>query len=68
MLKKDSAKLNELIVEAITEALRIEVVSNDVINNYGNEAGDIYYAKTANRSLLSRMNNFVQMVYALMNI
>lgn len=64
MLKKVFAKLNELIIEAITEALRIEGVSKDVINNYVNEAGDIYYAKTANRSLVARTNNYVQMVYA----
>lgn len=54
---KDFSRMEELIREAIATALRMEGVHENVINNYLADADEIRFSKTANRSLVARMNN-----------
>lgn len=56
---KSFARMKELIREAITTALRMEGVREDVINNYMADAGEIVFSKTANRRMVAKMNNTV---------
>lgn len=58
--KKDFSKIKELIYEAITEALRMEGVRKEVIEAYMAKAGEISFSKTANRSIVAKMNNAVR--------
>ena len=57
---KDFSKIKELIYEAITEALRMEGVSKEVIKAYMAKAGEISFSKTASRSMVAKMNNAVR--------
>lgn len=58
--KKDLSKINELIREAIITALRMEGVRKEVIEAYMEKAGEITFSKTANRSMVAKMNNAVR--------
>jgi hypothetical protein len=57
---KDFSKIKELINGAITEALGMEGVRKDVIEAYLAKAGEISFSKTANRSMVAKMNNAVR--------
>jgi len=59
---KDYAQMKNLIPEAIIMALRMEGVSEDVINNYMADAGEIVFSKTANKSLVAKLNHAVDEV------
>src|SRR5690554_5176630 len=59
-ITKDFSKIKELIHEAISEALRIEGVRSEVIEDYLKKAGDISFSKTANRSMVAKMNNTIR--------
>jgi len=56
---KDFARMKELIKEGIITALRMEGIREDVINRYMADAGEIAFSKTANRSMVAKMNNAV---------
>ncbi|SDN64707.1 plasmid pRiA4b ORF-3 family protein [Bacillus sp. OK048] len=58
--KKDYSKINELIREAISTALRMEGVRKEVIEAYMETAGEITFSKTASRSMVAKMNNAVR--------
>lgn len=58
--KKDFSNIKELICSAIREALRMEGVHKEVIETYMEKAGEITFSKTANRSLVAKMNNAVR--------
>ncbi|WP_339173297.1 hypothetical protein MKY51_14360 [Solibacillus sp. FSL R5-0691] len=62
LLKKDLANLEELIHEAIRVALRMEGVSNAVIETYLASSKGLSFSKTANRSMVARLNNTVNEV------
>ena len=51
--------MKELIREAIRVTLRMEGIREDVINNYMADAGEIVFSKTANKSMVAKMNNTV---------
>lgn len=57
--QKDFIEIKKLIREAIVVALYMEGVSKDIINSYMADAGEIVFSKTANRSLVAKMNNAV---------
>jgi len=57
---KDFARIKELIQEAITAALRVEGVSEDVITNYFTAGGEIEFSKTADRSTVAKLNHAVR--------
>ncbi|GIN57391.1 plasmid pRiA4b ORF-3 family protein [Lederbergia ruris] len=57
---KDFSKIKELIYEAISEAFRMEGVRKEVIEAYMAKAGEISFSKTANRSMVAKMNNAVR--------
>ncbi|MCF3943038.1 plasmid pRiA4b ORF-3 family protein [Oceanobacillus alkalisoli] len=59
-VKKDFSNARGLILEAITEVLRIEGVSQTIINAYIHKAGEISFSKTANRSMVAKLNNTVR--------
>ncbi len=61
-LKKDFKKIKKLISEAISEAFRMEGIRQDVIDAYMVAAGDISFSKTANRSIVAKLNNTVREV------
>ena len=58
---KDFARMKDLMREAIIAALRMEGVCETVIERYMADAGEIEFSKTANRSMVAKMN---QAVYA----
>lgn len=62
LLKKDLANLEELIHEAIRVALRMEGVSETVIDKYFALSKDLAFSKTANRSMVAKLNNTVREV------
>lgn len=62
LLKKDLANLEELIHEAIHVALRLEGVSETVIDKYFALSKDLSFSKTANRSMVAKLNNTVREV------
>lgn len=59
-VKKDFLKINELIRIAITVAFRMEGIREEMIQAYLEKAGEITFSKTANRSLVAKMNNAVR--------
>lgn len=59
---KDFSRLKELIPEAIVVAFRMMGVREDIIENYLAAAGEVVFSKTANRSMVARMNNTVNEV------
>jgi hypothetical protein len=59
---KDFTRMKELIKDAIITALRMEGIREDVINRYMADAGGIMFSKTANRSMVAKMNNAVHEV------
>lgn len=58
-MKKNFTNLKGIIQEAITEALRMEGVRDDVIEAYFSSAGKISFSKTASRSMIARMTNAI---------
>lgn len=62
LLKKDLANLEELIHEAIRVALRMEGVSETVIDKYFALSKGLTFSKTANRSMVAKLNNTVREV------
>lgn len=56
---KDFSRMKELISEAIIVALRMEGVRKDVIESCMAKAGEISFSKTANRSMVAKMNSAV---------
>lgn len=62
LLKKDLANLEELIYKAIRVALRMEGVSETVIDKYFALSKDLVFSKTANRSMVAKLNNTVREV------
>ena len=63
---KDFTRLDKLIREAIIVALRMEGVAEDVIERYMDKTGEISFSKTANRSMVAKMNNAVGEIEAMM--
>lgn len=57
---KDFTNIQELIREAIITALRMEGVREDIIHRYMDDAGEVVFSKTANRSMVAKMNNTVR--------
>jgi hypothetical protein len=57
---KDYARIKELIQEAITAALRVEGVGEDVITSYLTAGGEIEFTKTADRSMVAKLNHAVR--------
>ncbi len=57
---RDFARIKDLIREAIIVALRMEGISEIVIDKYMTDAGEIEFSKTANRSLVGKMNHAVR--------
>ena len=55
--------MRELIHKAIVEALRMEGISEAVIDRYMADAGEIQFSKTANKSLVAKLNKAVKDVY-----
>ena len=62
LLKKDLANVEELIHEAIRVALRMEGVSETVIDKYFALSKSLSFSKTANRSMVAKLNNTVREV------
>ncbi len=56
---EDFARIKDLIPEAIITALRMEGVCEAVIDRYMTDAGNIEFSKTANRSMVAKMNRSV---------
>ncbi len=54
--QKHFKRLGEHIITALKETMREETVKQEVVDKYLEEAGDIVYTKTRNRSLLAKMN------------
>ena len=59
---KDFARIKELISEAIIVALRMEGVREELIESYMTDTGEIMFSKTANKSMVAKMNNAVREV------
>ena len=57
----DFARMRELMREAIVQALRMEGGVETVIDRYMADAGQIEFSKTADRSMVAKLN---QAVYA----
>ncbi|MER2030879.1 MAG: plasmid pRiA4b ORF-3 family protein [Solibacillus sp.] len=62
LLKKDLANLHNLFYEGIRVALRMEGVSESVIENYFALSKDLSFSKTANRSMVAKLNKTVNEV------
>lgn len=62
LLKKDLANLDSLIYEGIRVALRMEGVSEAVIETYLASSNGLTFSKTANRSMVAKLNNTVREV------
>ena len=60
---QDFSRMRELIHKAIVEALRMEGISEAVIDRYMADAGEIQFSKTANKSLVAKLNKAVKDVY-----
>lgn len=60
LLKKDVSNIKTVIQEAIRVALRMEGVKESIIEDYLASAEDIRFSKTANRSMVAKMNNTVR--------
>lgn len=63
---KDFTRIDKLIKEAIIVALRMEGVDEDVIGRYIDKAGEISFSKTANRSMVAKLNNAVREIEFMM--
>lgn len=59
---KDYSNIKVLFREAIKAVFRMEGVSKNVIDSYLESAGEITFSKTANRSMVSKLNNTVREV------
>lgn len=59
-VKKDFTNIKTLILEAITEALRIEGVSQVVIDAYIEGNKEVSFSKTANATMIGKLNNTVK--------
>lgn len=59
-VKKDFANIKNLILEAIAEAFRMEGVSQSVIDAYISENKKVSFSKTANNSMIGKLNNTVK--------
>lgn len=59
LLKKDLANLEALILEAIRAALRMEGISNHIIEKYLSLSNEISFSKTASRSMIAKLNNTI---------
>ncbi|MEK5078009.1 plasmid pRiA4b ORF-3 family protein [Solibacillus sp. FSL W7-1436] len=62
LLKKDLANLHSLIYEGIRVALRMEGVSESVIEKYFALSKDLSFSKTVNRSMVAKLNRTVNEV------
>lgn len=62
LLKNDLANLHHLIYESIRVALRMEGVSESVIEQYFASSSELMFSKTANRSMLGKLNRTVHEV------
>lgn len=62
LLKKDLANLDSLIYESIRGALRIEGVSETIIDKYFDSSKNIIFSKTANRSMIGKLNQTINEV------
>lgn len=58
--KKELKDIDGLIRKGIAEALRMEGVREEVIEDYFNFAGEIVFSKTASRSIVGKMNNAIR--------
>ncbi|RKD21057.1 hypothetical protein BEP19_15375 [Ammoniphilus oxalaticus] len=56
------SEISQLIRETITGVFRTEGISQEVIDAYFEKAGELSFSKTANRSLVARLNRSVQEV------
>lgn len=57
---KDFSNIKDTIHEAIQVALQMEGIKQEVIDAYFDKAGEIAFSKTANRSMISKLNNTVR--------
>lgn len=53
--KKDFQKLGSLIIDTIKSALEAECIDEKVINSFLEQAGDVVFAKSSDRSSLTRL-------------
>lgn len=60
---KTIKNLNSLISEGIRSCLEAECVSEEIINQYMRDCGNITYGKTTNRSNVARMNKLCERTY-----
>lgn len=65
---KDFKALDKLILEALKKTFKAKCMKVEVIEKYINHLGEFIYGKTKNGSLVSRMNNFCELVYLLENL
>lgn len=59
LLKKDLSNFEKLIHDAIRTALQMEGVTETVIDKYLALSKSLSFSKTANRSMISKLNNMV---------
>lgn len=59
---KDLKEFDQHIREAVRRTLEEEYIKDDLVEKFINNSGDIVYAKTRNRSLVSRMNESCRLV------
>ncbi len=57
---KDKKNLRRLILQGIETMLKSERFSEEIIGKYLNDCQDIVFTKTANRSIIARMNKFCE--------
>ena len=62
---KDFKEIKKLIKEGIIAALHMEGISEDIINRYMVKAGEIEFSKTANASMVAKMNKAVRSVWVM---
>ncbi|KAB2332625.1 plasmid pRiA4b ORF-3 family protein [Bacillus mesophilum] len=56
LMSKDFKRMDELIIEAISDALHEEGIKEEVIERYINHAHKVTYTKTKDRTHVSRLN------------
>lgn len=60
LVKKDIENIASVIQEAVRVALQMEGVKDSIIESYLASSGAIQFSKTANRSMIAKMNNAVR--------
>ena len=63
--QKHFKNLDQYILQALKETLKAESIKSAVVDQYLEQAGEIVFTKTKNRSLITRMNKACEEVYLL---